>query len=261
MDAEKLLKEKVVIYLEHLGIDKGQSHAYLFLLQHGPQTVLALSRGLSTGRTKLYPLLEDLATKQLVSIHERHYGTSYEAQPPVILEFLVSEKERKAEDLRSQLRAVAHTLEALQTQSPTTSRIVEYRGVDGLKQINFNLTKAKKEFRVFELANLSSHLGKHFAEKSRERYADSKLTSYDLTNDPYWELETNVTGYKDRSRARYIDPSVFKIEFETYIYNNCVALLSYEEDDIFGVEIYNEKLARQQTQIFNLLWSQAKVIK
>jgi hypothetical protein len=51
-----------------------------------------------------------------------------------------------------------------------------------------------------------------------------------------------------------------KHEFETYIYDNVVGLLSYESDDIFGVEIYSEKLARQQTQLFNLLWSQAKIL-
>ncbi len=67
----------------------------VFLLQHGFQTVLTISRGLKTGRTKLYPLLEELAEKQLVTIHERHYGTSYEAQPPEVLELLVADREQK----------------------------------------------------------------------------------------------------------------------------------------------------------------------
>jgi sugar-specific transcriptional regulator TrmB len=261
MDAENLLKQKVVAYLKQLGLSNEQGLAYLFLLQHGPQTVLALSRGLKTGRTKLYPLLEDLAKKQLITIHERHYGTSYEAQPPDVLEFLIAEKERKAEKLRSQLHAVTHALVGIQAKSPTTSKIIEYHGVDGLKQMNFNLTKADKEFRVFELASLPNHLGKHFAEKNRQAYADNGLISYDLTNNPDWKLETEVVGYEKLSHARYIDPSIFTIEFETYIYNNCVALLNYEKDDIFGVEIYNEKLARQQTQLFDLLWSQASVIQ
>ena len=261
MDAEKSLQQKVVTYLKQLGLGEEQALAYLFLLRHGPQTVLALSRGLKTGRTKLYPLLENLAEKQLIAIHERHYGTSYEAQPPEVLEFLIAEKERKAENLRSNLKPVTRVLENLRTESPSTSKIIEYRGVDGLKQMNFNLTKANKEFRVFELASLPNHLGKHFAEKNRQRYADNKLVSYDLTNNPGWKLETDIIGYEKLSHARYIDPSVFTIEFETYIYNNCIALLNYEKDDIFGVEIYNEKLARQQTQLFDLLWSQAKTIQ
>lgn len=257
MDAEKSLRQKVVSYLKQLGLGDEQAHAYIFLLQGGPQTVLSLSRGLKTGRTKLYPLLEDLAKKQLITIHERHYGTSYEAQPPEVLEFLIVEKERKAESLRSNLGSVTHALENIRAHSPTTSKIVEYRGVDGLKQMNWNLTKAVKEFRVFELAHLSDHLGKHFAEKFHDWQADKGITSYDLTNDPSWQLHTNVVGYEKLSKARFVDPSVFTIEFETYIYNNCVALLSYEKDDIFGVEVYNDKLARQQKQLFDLVWSQA----
>jgi sugar-specific transcriptional regulator TrmB len=261
MDAEKSLKQKVVAYLGQLDLSEQQALAYIFLLEQGPQTVLALSRGLKTGRTKLYPLLENLADKQVITIHERHYGTSYEAQSPEVLEFLVTEKERQTEILRSDLKPVAHALEGLRSRSPATSKIIEYRGVDGLKQMNFNLSKAKKEFRVFEIASLAKHLGKHFAEKNRQRFADNNLTSYDLTNNPDWRLETEVDKYKKSSHARYIDPSVFVIEFETYVYNNCVALLSYEKDDIFGVEIYNEKLARQQTQIFDLLWSRAKILQ
>lgn len=258
MDAENLLKQKVVAFFKQLGLSGQQAQTYLYLLEHGPQTVLALSRGLSSGRTKLYPLLESLAEKQLVTIHERHYGTSYEAQPPSVLEFIVAEKERGAEVLRAKLPAMQHALAKFHSLSPETSKIVEYRGVDGLKQINWNLTKAKREYRVFELAHLSDHLGKHFAEKIRSWQVEKGITSYDLSNDPNWSVDTKVAGYEKYSKARFIDPAIFAIEFEVYIYNNCVALLNYEKDDIFGVEIYNEKLARQQKQLFDLVWSQAK---
>lgn len=261
MDAEKSLQKKVVAFLKRLGLEDEQAITYVFLLQNGPQTVLAISRGLKTGRTKLYPMLEELATKQLITIHERHYGTSYEAQPPEVLEFLVAERERKAENLRSDLAAVTHALKKVRFDSPVTSKTIEYRGVDGLKQMNWNLTKADKEYRVFELAALPDHLGKHFAEKMRERQKDKKVTSFDLTNDPKWSLQTNIQGFEKYSKARYISPDIFAIEFETYIYNNCVALLNYEQDDIFGVEIYNDKLARQQRQIFDLLWHKSNEIQ
>lgn len=260
MDAENLLKEKVVAYLKHLDITGEQSAAYLALLQQGPQTVLALSRSLNTGRTKLYPLLEDLTTKQLITVHERHYGTSYEAQPPDVLAFLVQEKVQLAEELQGNLPAIQHALSTFQRTSPSTSKIIEYRGVDGLKQMNFNLTKAKKEFRVFELESLSGHLGTRFAEKLHETWAEKRIASYDLTNNPNWKLTTQIETYQTLAKVRFINPKLFRIEFETYIYNNCVALLSYEKDDIFGVEIYNEKLAHQQTQLFDLVWANAQRI-
>ena len=184
MDVDNSLENKVVGYLKQLGLDREQALVYLFLLQNGPDTVLAISRGLKTGRTKLYPLLEDLSEKQLITIHERHYGTSYEAQNPEVIEFLVSEKEHNAEALRSSLPAALNILQNIQNESPVHTKIIEYKGVDGLKQMNFNLSKAKNEFRVFELAGLDKHLGKHFAQKMRERYAERKLKSFDLTNNP-----------------------------------------------------------------------------
>lgn len=260
MTVDKSLHQKVVRYLERLGLDQEQAHIYLFLLQAGPSTVLAISRGLKTGRTKLYPLLEELAEKQLITIHERHYGTSYEAQSPHVIEFLVNESERKAESLRSNLPAITNILGQLQVESPTTSRIAEYRGVEGLKQMNFNLTKADKEYRVFELAGLDKLLGKHFADKMRTITREKRMNTYDLTNNKNRANESGVIE-NPLAATRYIDPSVFKIQFETLIYNNCVALLSYDKEDIFGVEIYNDKLAAQQKQLFDLLWSQAKILK
>lgn len=259
MAVDNSLHHKVVSFLKHLGLEAEQAQVYLFLLQNGPQTVLKVSRGLKTGRTKLYPLLEDLADKQLITIHERHYGTSYEATQPETLEFLVSEHERKAESLRKSLPAALNILDSLRDQSPTHTKLIEYRGVDGLKQMNFNLSKAKEEFRVFELAGLDKHLGKHFADKMRERFVEHGLTTFDLTNNPGRASEPGIES--PLAQTRYIDPEVFRVEFETYIYDNVVGLLSYENDDIFGVEIYSDKLARQQKTIFDLLWSQAKPLE
>lgn len=258
MVVDKSLENKVVRYLKQLGLGQEQALVYLFLLQNGPDTVLAISRGLKTGRTKLYPLLEDLAEKQLITIHERHYGTSYEAQAPAVIEFLVNEHERKAESLRSSLPAALNILKGFENNSPATTKIIEYRGIDGLKQMNFNLSKATSEYRVFELAGLDKHLGKHFADKMRERYIERGLKSFDLTNNPSRTLEPGSEN--PSAKVAYIDPKIFKIEFETYVYDNCVGLLNYEQDDIFGVEIYNEKLAHQQKRLFDLVWRQAEAL-
>lgn len=258
MHVDNLLKNKVVGYFKQLGLDQDQALVYLFLLQNGSSSVLDISRGIKTGRTKLYPLLDDLANKQLVVINERHYGTSYQAQRPEVIEFLVSEHERKAEALRSSLPAALNILKNLEHTSPTQTKIVEYRGIDGLKQMNYNLSKASDEYRVFELAGLDKHLGKHFADKMRQRFKDRNLKSFDITNNKSRRAEADPSDMS--THIRYIDPEIFAIEFEVYIYDNCVGLLNYDQTDIFGVEIYSEKLARQQKSLFNMLWQQAKTL-
>ncbi len=254
--------KKLVGYLKQLGLNAEQSKVYLYLAEHGQSSVLDISRGLKSGRTKLYPLLDELSKRQLVRVHERHYGTTYETSGPDALDFLVAEQETKAAALRGALPAALAELDLLRSHSPSGSRVVEYHGLDGIKQMNFNLTRADKEFRVFELAHLNDHQGipSYFADKLRQTWADKKIISYDLTNNPHWNMRTKVQDYDKFSRNRYIDPKVFAIKFETFIYNNCVALLNYEKDDIFGVEIYNTALAEQQKQLFDLLWKMAKEI-
>lgn len=254
---------KIIGYLKALGLSQDEADVFVYLNQHGDSTVLEISRGLGTGRTKLYPLLTNLAEKQLVHVHERHYGTSYEPVSLDALDFLVSDLENKAETLRKSLPAVNSILETMRAKSPSGTRTIEYKGIDGLKQMNFNLTKAEDEYRVFELAHLDEHriMPRYFVEKFRQAQVDNKLTSFDLTNDKYWSVNTRVKNYQAFSKARYINPKIFKINFETYIYNNCVALLNYEQDDIFGIEIYNQNLANQQKQIFDLLWRMGKEIK
>jgi hypothetical protein len=256
MEVENTSAQKLVGYFEQLGLHSEEAQLYLYLLKGGNQTVLAISRGLGTGRTKLYPLLERLADKQLVVVHERHYGTSYEAASPEVVEFLVGERERAASQLRGSLPGMMYMLAGMQQSSPDVSKVIDYRGVDGLKQMNWNLGRAEGEFRVFELAGAHNHLGTHFANKLRYRlYAEKRLKSRDLTNNPEWAVPSpEIPGIVTNSQARYVDPKVFAIRFETFIYNDCVAMLKYDKDDIFGVEIYNPDLAAQQKQLFDLVW-------
>ena len=258
---DKSVQTKVVSFLKQVGLDAEQASVYLFLQEKGPSTVLAVSRGLKTGRTKLYPALDDMVKKQVVSIHERHYGTTYEALPPENLEFLVSEYERRADGLRHNLSATVHALNSVRSTSLSGSKVLEYRGVDGLKQMLWNQMKAKGGYKVFELGALSNHsiIGKHFADKMHSIEAEKQLQTFDITNNPDRAINGDEVDPK-RNHFAYIDPTIFKIEFETLIYNNVVALLSYENDDIFGVEIYNDKLARQQEQLFDLLWSQSRLL-
>ena len=252
--------KKVVTYLRQLGLTDEQSDAYLFLLKEGPGTVLAISRGLKTGRTKLYPLLEELAGLQLIAVHERHYGTSYEAYPPAALEFLVSEQERKSDGLRKSLPMALAILERFQRLSPAVSKVVEYRGLDGAKQLQWNSSKADKEIRVFEENAIHAQASRHFREKLGGVWAEKGTVRQILTNEATRSFN-KTNSYQRISLARYIDPALFRITYETYIYNNCIALLSYDGPEIYGVEIHNDKLARQQKQLFDLLWAQAKIIK
>ena len=246
MSVQNQNMNKTVEYLRQLGLSTDQINAYLHLLSRGPQTVLSLSRGLKTGRTKMYPLLEELAIKRLVVIRERHYGTSYEASNPQNLEFLVNGLETTSRKLRGELPTTLDSLKEIQQNSPSVSKIIEYAGLDGLKQMSWNLGDAKDEYLVFELPGTAKQLGKHFADKLQAFLEEKKLTGRILTNQ-----KSSPNSY-----TCFIDPKIFKIEHHAYTYNNVVGLLSFNDNNVLGIEIYNKQLAAQQKQLFNFIWDQ-----
>lgn len=259
IDVKSQDTDKLRGYLERLGLSTDQAELYIYLHILGPSTVLALSKALTTGRTRLYPILDTLNERGLIHINERHYGTTYEALPGQSLEYLVHNEETRTQQLRGELFDAQQAISALSGVVVKGSRVVEYKGIDGLKQINFNLTKAQRECRVFELAHLDEHptMPQIFVERIRRAFADNNIINRDLTNNPHWTWVDNPydPGHS-LQKACYVDPEIFTISVETYIYNDCIAYLQYNEDEIFGLEIYNQELARQQKMLFDLVWLQ-----
>lgn len=247
MAVHKVVSKKLVEYLRHLDLSTDEINVYLYLLPHGPQTVLSLSRGLKTGRTKLYPQLDELAQKKLVTVHERHYGTSYEASDPSVLGFLVAEHVERVQSLQAGFPSTIHTLSELQQTSPNASKIIDYKGLDGLKQMYWNISQANEELFVLELPAIQKQLGKHLREKLQLTLNKKPVVVHALTNQ-----KNPITP------VRRIDPALFKITTETYIYNNIVSLMQPDGNGgVCGTEIHNQMLSTHYKQMCKLLCSQA----
>lgn len=246
------LEQKLV----NFGLDEKTSRLYIALLISGPQGIVSITRKLGIGRNVAYRLIEDLEKKQLVSIAEKSFGKEYSAMGPSALEGLIARREAETSGMRASLDAVVSGLQTLVGANKET-KIVHYEGVDGLKQVNWNLTKAKGEFRVFELSHVSDYLDISFSEKIRHIWAEKGITSYDITNKTIIEPHTKERVYAEKfSQYRHISKEILDIKFEMFIYNDVVTLVDYKTDKLQAVEIHNESLAKMQRQLFDVIWNQ-----
>ena len=59
-------------------------------------------------------------------------------------------------------------------------------------------------------------------------------------------------------QSRYLPSSILSIDHQTDIYDDVVAFYNWHEGEVFGVEIYNDKVASMQRQIFEILWGMGK---
>jgi sugar-specific transcriptional regulator TrmB len=255
MDQPAIIKT----YLGKLGIDPAAVAVYLELVRHGHSSALQLAKATDISRTQIYRHLESLQQNGLVSAEQLSYGTLYRPLPLDNIEGLLANREAETAAIRRNLSSMTAALQAIAGGSGPKATVQHYYGVAGLKQATWNITKADKEYRCFEVKHLSSHVDQAFARRHRERCIERQLTTYDLTNDTSVHAKDIEPFEPTRTFLRHIDPTILTIKFEMIIYNDVVTLLDYTEQ--MGIEIYHPALHAMMRQLFDTMWAQAQPLE
>lgn len=256
-ETDKLLKQ-----LLQFDLSDDEGKLYMYVLEQGRVTALKASKDLKIARTKIYRLIEKLVEKRLIIEEVRNYGTKFRAESPERFLDILNDKEKELLLLKSTTPTLVNQLEALQSLMGQESKILHYRGAEGLKQVTWNSTKTKGDFRIYEIDLMHAMVDYEFSEKTRREFAKNpRTTIYQLTNQTKFEDFTTVKKHVKQWQLRHIPKSVLDIKFEIQIYNDVYCMLDYTDEDVFIVEIYNQNLADMQKQIFDAVWSIAKPMK
>lgn len=251
---------KIEQYLLQLGLKPETTRIYLELLRRRP-SVLQLAKAFGISRTQIYRHLEILSRYNLVSMEKFSQGTRYRALPLYNIEAIVLERQGVLQNLRANLASMTQLIQESVADKSQNPFVRHYSGLSGLKQANWNLTKARGEYRVFESQPLLHHfIDKDFVRRCNEELVKNKVISYDLVN--YRPMLDDVMPIDlERAYYRYIDPKILKIDFEIYIYNETTTLLDYNPDNMHAIEIEHPILFRMMHQIYELIWELATPIE
>lgn len=242
-------------YLQVFDIPAEASRVYIELVQNGPLSVLQISKATNISRPQMYRRLEELQAKGLVSAEHLSYGTLFRALPFENVEALIAQRDMENKAAKDNLGGMVELLQKMAGSAGPKATVQHYYGLAGIKQVNWNLTRAKDEYRVFEAAHLSQHLDKTFARRHRERCIELGLTSYDLTNDTEARLKDLEPINIARSYIRHIDREILEIRFEVVLYNDVVAMLDYSQDQQLAMEIYHPTFHTMMRQLFDAMWN------
>jgi len=246
----------IATYLEKLGIEPDTTKIYIELVKAGPSSALQLAKITVISRTQVYRHLEVLQQHGLASAEQLSYGTLYRALPLENIEGLVANREAEAAAIRRNLGGMVQALHLLAGGGNSPKATVQhYYGVAGLKQVNWNLTKAKGSFSVFEAARLSQHLDQAFARRCREQCIQQGIHTRDLTNSLTIKHKEVEPLDRTLSQYRHIDPDLLTITFEVYIYNDVVTLLDYQQGNEMAIEMHHPSFNKMMQQLFNAMWA------
>lgn len=257
-----MLDVSVYKNLYEFGLEKEEIEVYIILLEQGSKSVVELSKITNISRTVLYRILENLYIKGFVKERLAENGRIFEASSLEILKMKIVEKELELQSLEQSLPEILEMLSMFSKENISKSFIKYYRGVEGLKQINWNSTKAKNEFRIYEINKLVSFTDQKFHTDLINEFVKNRIIDFQLTNFPeYDEYTENQEFVKNYWQLRYLPKNEVDFDFETMIYNDVYAMYDYKDGNIFGIEIYNERLALMQKDIFDFIWRFAKPMK
>ena len=251
------LKQK----LNLLGLTDKQAEIYLLLLKGGLTTPLELSRQTTINRTTIYRILEELQKLNLIEDVLDSRGIKIKAVKPENLSLLLTQKESELNQLKSSLPGLIGDLSAIKDQPVAATQVVYFRGASGLKQLLWNILKAKDESVGYGYADWNESVGREFAEKLRAEHVKRKICDREIQNtDQAGPISswTQIKDYDQVYQARYLPRKIIDIKHDTYIYNDVFAFFHFYQGELFGLEIHNAEIAKTQKQIFEVLWKMGK---
>lgn len=262
-----MLTDKTAIqgYFAKLGLEPEIADLYLALHANGPQTISELSRSSKVERTRIYRLIDRLMETNLVEIESHYKRGIIKAAPIANLNILISQKEQELKGLQDELGLIQQVLARNSLSNPAT-RVQFYQGPEGIRQMQWNLFRAKGPVSSIMHEPMQNCTGMAFFRRWTERWNQSEHTNRcDILLDEYFLKASNAWHRKNpgvkpkRMYSRIIDPKVFPITHEMDVYDDVVAYYNWHSGEVFGIEIYNKEIAAAQRYFFQTLWEKARV--
>lgn len=249
-------------YITKLGFSEDASRLYGALVEKGPLTILEASRATEIERTALYRLIDTLTAQGLIEEVLEHKSRKLQAVAPLKIKDILENEKRRVEKLENEFPEFEKLISSLPQNNSTQVRY--YRAISGIKQILWNETKARGQVIGYTYRNLQEVVGhKYFEEYARE-LEKNKVITRDLRCDSFLESTDKpefVRRHIDKSLWRYLPDNIMHLTHNLDVYNDVVTMYYWEDNDVWGVEIQNQKIADMQRSIFETLWGLAENYK
>lgn len=249
-------------YFTKLGLEPEIADIYLSLHSHGPQTISELARTSKVERTRIYRLIDRLMASNLIEVETHYKRGIIKAAPIANLHILINEKEQELKSLQDELGLIEQVLARNSLSSPTT-RVQFYHGPEGIRQMQWNLFRAKSENLSLMCRPMQNITGAAFFDRWAKRNNEGNYKTRLLCGEAFLQ-ESNewhaahpghdVTGHT----LRLLPKSVMDITFSVDTYNDTVAYYNWKDGEVFGIEIYNADIAAAQRAFYEMLWQKSK---
>lgn len=236
--------------LKSIGLNYREIQVYLATLELGQSTVTPISKKSGFKRTYCYDILEELRKKKLVDYIEKNGRRRYFAEDPKKIENILKEN-------LSSFQTQLPDLLSIYSKPGNKPRVRYFEGKEGVASIYDEMASTSRELlAIGSPAHIYKYLGEYFT-PAFEKSLKNKIKIKELITRENQDFPKYYEKYKKPDQeARHL-PANIQISTDMMIFNNKLALISYDED-IHAVVIESSSIVDTQKILFEIIWNQAK---
>lgn len=209
-------------FLEELGLSDKEAQVYLSLLKVDNDSVLDLSKRTKINRTTIYPVLESLSKKGLVSEVQIDKKVRFHAEPPERLETYVERQKVNLDEHSKRLKDIIPQLKSEQREGGEKPVIKYFEGKEGILHVNQEFAKSAKNdkeimYMIYPKQKIEDIFSKDDTEKFQSLRSKHKVKSKSIFTYPNKEYPST----KDAERLQ-IDEKKYPISADISIYEDRV---------------------------------------
>lgn len=239
--------------LSTLGCEDKAIRLFLASYAQGAASLSELAKTARLQRSTAYLIVKPLVEKGLLIEDHKAYGKRYIAAEPEVLMRLVAAKQRQIGRQHLALEEHLGELQALHRTNTIRPQVRTYQGVNGLVSVWRDILTAQGEILIWtnqatenRLFNTVQH--EQFVRERRSGGHFARVLTLD--NAPGRKLQA---GDKDNLRETRLLPLNIDFSAETYIYDNKIATLDYNQD-IIGIITESQQVATAHRAMFETAW-------
>lgn len=245
-------------FLEDIGLSEKEAHVYLELLRTETSSVLDLSKNTNILRTTIYPVLESLEEKGLISKTKVDKKIRFAAEQPERLETFIEAQKIKLNEQSKLVNEYVPQLKSLSRQSGEKPIIKIYEGREGILKANtesFGFEKSQPgdtAYFIYPFDLLEDFFSGTEIKNARSMRLSKNINSFAI----YTYSKGDRTPSENSDRIR-IDAKKYPIKCDVSIFKDRVRIHTLGKS-LSSILIKNQDIADTLKSLFQLIFDNLK---
>ncbi|EKD64014.1 MAG: transcriptional regulator, TrmB [uncultured bacterium] len=244
----------IIKIFKELGIEQKEAEVFLELLKLGAQPISVLAKYTNIPRTTMYSIIERLKKNNLIEEFERSKIRYVKCIPIENLTSVFDEQMHQKTLAISELNLKLPELSMIENKLSATPLIRLFEGKKSVTKMYDEMLQEKQGFYAIFNPKLVKTLMPEYHFVIPDTLRKNKLHAREIIV-ACEEANEYKSMYESILHQIKIFPKNIRINSDTIIFENKIYMISYDKNEMSGVEIKNEILANTQRVLFEQLWS------